>query len=306
MSPTAPVIEPAKRTHLGGMTRRHRSQFVYNGAHADDRPLMLSPLDLDRFRVLAKYPYLPSHWIKALSGGSEQRNYSRLARLAREPHAYLERRQDWYKHAVYTLTGKGYAAINATPDVTRDPFAHQLLQSLVEASFALEVQDAEHLTWNDIITLGKVPFEALKKRAIPLNSDKLLPDGHPNALRRNGKHLFYVKEIDRATEPLVASIKRRSIQEKFRHYAEFINRGLYRTHFGFPNCIVLFITTNETRMHAMMKLAKKEVGDATWLLFAHTKDWANEPSFPAPPLGLYTRGWNRNGHAHFFLDKFDA
>lgn len=267
---------------------------------------MLSPLDLERFRILARYPHLPSHWIQALSGGSEQRNYSRLARLARKPHAYLERRQDWYKHAVYNLTGKGYTAINAAPDVTRDPFAHQLLQSLVEASFELEVRDADHLSWYDIIALGKVPYEALKERTIPLASDKLLPDGRPSALRRGTKHLFYVKEIDRATEPLVASVKRRSIQEKFQHYAEFINRALYRSHFGFPNCIVLFITTNEVRMHSMMKLAKKEIGDASWLLFSHTKDWANEPGYPAPPLGIYTSGWHRNGHPDFFLNRFDA
>ena len=115
---------------------------------------MLSPLDLDRFRILARYPYLPSNWIQALSGGSEQRNYSRLARLAREPHAYLERRQDWYKHAVYNLTRKGYAAINATSDVTRDPFAHQLLQSLVEASFGLEVRGGPGRSDKNFASLG--------------------------------------------------------------------------------------------------------------------------------------------------------
>ena len=306
MPPTATVIEAPSRPHLGGMSRKHRSQFIYDGKHADDQPLMLSLLDLQRFRTLARFPYLPSHWVLALTGGNEQRSYSRLARLAREPHAFLDRRQDWYKHAVYSLTRKGYAAINATPDMTRDPFAHQLLQSLVEASFEIEVTDADHLNWNDIVALGKVPYEALTANAIPLLQDKLLPDGRPNALRRNGKHLFYVKEIDRATEPLSPTTKRRSIQEKFRHYSEFIRRDLYKSHYGFPNCLVLFITTSEARMHGMMKLATKEIGDAKWMLFTHTRDWANEGSYPAPPLGLYTRAWKRNGHPDFYLNQFDA
>ena len=59
-------------------------------------------------------------------------------------------------------------------------------------------------------------------------------------------------------------------------------------------------------MHGMMKLAKKEIGDATWLMFTHTKDWANELRYPAPPLGFYTRGWKRNGHPDFYLNRFDA
>ena len=59
-------------------------------------------------------------------------------------------------------------------------------------------------------------------------------------------------------------------------------------------------------MHGMMKLAKTEIGDAKWLLFAHTRDWVNEVSYPTPPLGLYTRAWKRNGHPDFYLNQFDA
>ena len=98
-------------------------------------------------------------------------------------------------------------------------------------------------------------------------------------------------------------MKRRSIQEKFSHYAEFFDRMLYETHFGFPNCLVLFIATSEPRMLAMMQLAKKQIGDRSWLLFTHTKDWANERRYPAPPLGLYSQAWKRNGHPDYYLNR---
>ena len=55
---------------------------------------------------------------------------------------------------------------------------------------------------------------AIDQRAIPLLTDKLVPDGRPQAFRRNGNVLYFLKEVDRATEPLVTNVKRRSIQEK--------------------------------------------------------------------------------------------
>ena len=58
-------------------------------------------------------------------------------------------------------------------------------------------------------------------------------------------------------------------------------------------------------MQGMMQLAKELIGDASWLLFTHTKDWSTEPNYPTPPLDLMTRRWKRNGHKDFRLDRFE-
>ena len=84
-----------------------------------------------------------------------------------------------------------------------------------------------------------------------------------------------------------------------------MKRNIYTKHFGFPNCMILFITTSEARMQGMMQLVKEIIGDASWLLFSHTKDWSTEPNHPAPPLDLMTRRWKRNGHKDFRLDRFE-
>ena len=243
--------------------RAYKSQFIYDGTHADTTPLRLSPDDIARFNIIARYPYLPTNWIRALAGGHEQRNRTRLARLARAPHAYFERRQEWYKHACYHLTDKGYAAINATPEISRDPFAHHVLQSLIEASFAIESKKIQLLTWDDILASGIVPLAAQTSITIPLARARLKPDGRPIALKGRKRNLYLLKEIDRATEPLTSAAARRTITEKLSHYREFMKRTLYTKHFGFPNCMVLFITTSEARMHGMMQLAKKEIEDAS-------------------------------------------
>ena len=56
--------------------RKHKSQFIYSGTHADDNALRLSPDDITRFKTIARFPYLPSNWIHKLIGGSEQRSYT--------------------------------------------------------------------------------------------------------------------------------------------------------------------------------------------------------------------------------------
>ena len=133
---------------------------------------------------------------------------------------------------------------------------------------------------------------------------KLVPDGKPFAITKNGRWLFVPgKEIDRGTEPLIASTARRSIKEKFEHYRECFEDRRYATHYGFPNSVVLFVTTSPARMASMMKLCEAVVGPCSYLLFAHTKDWANEARFPSPNgdlLGPY----ERVGHPPFHLATF--
>lgn len=293
--------------------RAHKSQFSYVGPNADHEKLFLSGRDIQVFRLLDPehgFHYLPSNWIHAFVGGDELRVAKRLGRLARSPHNYLARRQDWYKHGVYARTQKADLHLGEKRARDRDPFAHRLLEDLSQASIALglkAVPELELVPWLELAATGKVPTATLDSAAphtIPLSAGKLVPDGKPFAIRHRDHWRFILgKEIDRGTEPLSTGHARRSIRQKFEHYAECFSSKRYATHYGFPNSVVLFITTSPARMHGMMKLCESVIGPSSYLLFAHTTDWANAPRFPSPNgdmLGPY----ERVGHPPFHLSTF--
>ena len=291
----------------------HKSQFNYSGEDADERPLILSDRDALIFRLLDPehaYHYLPTNWVHAFVGGDKQRVAKRVGRLAREPHSYLDRRQDWYKHAVYSRTAKADLHLGERPSRDRDPFVHRLLEDLVQASIAIGVNtvpNLELMPWRDLTATGKIPattIESKEPHAIHLRTGKLVPDGKPFAIKRGNQWRFVLgKEIDRGTEPLKANHARRSIKVKFEHYRECFEDRRYATHYGFPNSVVLFVTTAERRMTSMMELCRDVIGPCTYLLFAHTKDWASEPRFP-PPNGDMLGPYQRVGHPPLHLSTF--
>ena len=293
--------------------RAHKSQFNCSGDHADGRSLFLSPRDVQIFRLLDPehgFHYLPSHWIHAVVGGNNLRVAKRLGRLAREPHSYLARRQDWYKHAVYARTAKADKFLDERRVRDRDPYAHRLLEDMVQASIMLGLKRAPHLQlipWLDLAATGKVPVATLEStdpHAIPLRSGKLIPDGKPFAIKHGTQWRFVLgKEIDRGTEPLATGHARRSIKQKFETYAECFSNKLYTSHYGFPNSLVLFVTTSPARVASMMALCESVIGPCSYLLFAHTTDWATSPRFPLPNgdmLGPY----ERVGHPPLHLGDF--
>ena len=257
-----------------------------------DSSLWLTERDQDIFRLLDPahgHHYLPSNWIHAFIGGDQLRLAKRLGRLAREPHGYLARRQDWYKHAVYSRTSKADTYLGEPRTRDRDPFAHRLLEDLVQASIALGANADSRLAlvpWVALAATGKIPrsiIDSTEPHSIALSDGKLVPDGKPFAIRNGDRWRFILgKEIDRATEPLVTAHARRSIRQKFERYAECFERRNYQTHYGFPNALVLFVTISPSRMTAMMEVCREVIGPCSYLLFAYTKDWAREPRFPSP------------------------
>ena len=81
-------------------------------------------------------------------------------------------------------------------------------------------------------------------------SDEIIADARPFGLERtiDGRrsYLFFPGiEADCATEPLDASdADRSSIAKKFAAYAAIGDQGIFRSHFGFPNFFVPFVTTS--------------------------------------------------------------
>lgn len=293
--------------------RSYKSQFGYDGSNADDRPLAISDRDLAIFRLLDPehgFHYLPSNWIHAFVGGDAQRVSKRLGRLAREPHGYLVRRQARYKHAVYARTAKADTYLGEHRQRDRDPFAHRLLQDLVTASIRLSVGRDPRLNfvpWLDLAATGKVPaatLDSAEPHAIPLESGKIVPDGKPFAIRAGNRWRFVLgMEIDRGTEPLASPQARRTIAKKLDNYAGCFSRQLYASHYGFPNSLVLFVTTSAARMHSMMALTERVIGPCSYLAFAHTTDWAITPSFPSPH-GDLLGPLHRVGHPPLVLTNF--
>jgi len=56
-------------------------------------------------------------------------------------------------------------------------------------------------------------------------------------------------------------------------------------------------------MKSMMTLCADTIGPCSYLLFAHTTDWANAPRYP-PPNGDMLGPYERVGHPHFNLATF--
>ena len=275
--------------------------------------LWLSKRDLEIFRLLDpeyRFHYLPSHWIHAFAGGDKLRVAKRLTALAEPPHSYLARRKDWYKHAVYSRTVKADRILGEARERDRAPFAHRLLEDLVQASIELHAVTRPGLDlvrWPALANTGKVPqatIESKQPHKLVLPSGALIPDGKPFAIRRANHWRFILgKEIDRATEPLSSGHDRRSIRQKFENYAICFHERIYATHYGFPNAVVLFVTTSDARMRSMMALCESIIGPCSYLAFAATRDWALEPRFPSP-TGDLVGPFQRVGHPPLNLDNF--
>jgi hypothetical protein len=147
-------------------------------------------------------------------------------------------------------------------------------------------------------------LESSQPHALALPANTLMPDGKPFAIRRFFRWRFVLgMEIDRGTEPLTAGRDRSSIRQKFENYAVCFHERIYAAHYGFPNAVVLFVTTSDTRLRSMMALCKNVIGPCSYLAFAHTKDWALEPRFP-PPNGDLIGPFQRVGHPPLNLSNF--
>jgi hypothetical protein len=109
-------------------------------------------------------------------------------------------------------------------------------------------------------------------------------------------------ETDCGTEPIDAwDFQRSSIYKKFQLYLAIEAQQIYRSHFGFPNLYVPFVTTNAARLGSMMKLLDRLTHGAgsKAILF---KAFLALTSFerPRPSSGhMLTENWQRVGHVPF-------
>lgn len=316
--------------------RRRASRWAnepINDAQGKSKIAALTSRDLAGiFAPLARHRYLPADYLHAFAGGSLDYLVNRLALLSRPPNSYLSRPPQQRANAsancrrmIYELADRGIRAAQEqglTAQRQRAPanFAHELMASLLMASVELGAtsDDIRLIRWSDILDSENMPDSTrrlAKPYAIPVtvthdgkaHAANVVADGEPFGilrLRENKRAYFFCPgiEADCGTEPLDASdFQRSSIYRKFVLYLTIEAEQIYRSHFGFPNLYVPFITTNAVRATSMMKLLQRLTAGAgsRFILF---KTFPAFTSFekPLPPSGhMLTEDWQRVGYPPF-------
>jgi hypothetical protein len=293
--------------------------------------------DIEVFKLLVRFRYLPTDYIHAFVGGSLKALSHRLNLLSRKPNLYLARPHQQrqcadanYRRLIYQLDERGSRALRERglsflPKSYQGNYNHELMVAQITASIELGASQSHNIrliTWPEILASENTP-KATQESATPasirasyslrgetLTSD-IIADARPFGLERviDGKrsYLFFPGiEADCGTEPIDAGDPgRSSIAKKFAAYLAVVEQGVHRSHFGFPNFFVPFITTSNARMHSMMELLDRvTAGRGSKILL-----FKSFPSFtaavrPLAPTGhMLTEPWQRVGFPPLCLDR---
>ena len=333
--PTRSGAAARRLTHPDPSPRRNSrwSEAPVLGKNRKPKAACLTERDIDGiFAPLTRYRYLPADYIHAIAGGSLDYLVNRLNLLSRQPNRYVARPPQQRANAaanhrplVYELADKGWTVMHergVMQERSRAPsnFAHELMTCELMASFELGAREAgaRLVAWSDILQSENLPAEtrrAPQPHAIPvtvslagqITATHALADGEPFGIGRSlGPQTAYFfcpgVEADCGTEPIDTSdFQRSSLFKKFVLYLAIDAQDIYRSHFGFPNLYVPFVTTNAARLASMMKILERITGGAgsRTLLF---KTFPAFTSFrkPPPPSGhMLTEDWQRVGHPPF-------
>lgn len=298
-----------------------KSEFIYNGDHADDQPLFLQDGDYVDFETLHPergFHILPGPWISAFAKRTYKANHdNRQARLARTPKVpdgrpYLIRyKQDRRvsKDSAYTRHSNADALLNEKPHYKTDPFAHRVFEDLVQASIELGIRDAGFsiTKWHEL-PKSKAVSEVLNKGRNPhlietyydRRYDKyhhLCPDGEPHRIDDGNDHLHYTKEIQLLTS-------RAKNKQKFLNYKWFFEHKKWRTYYDFTNFVVVFVAKNEEQKRMLMILCHEVYeGKCTHIGFTSWCDPWTDPQFPKPSGTIFTRDLERVGFSPVSLSR---
>jgi hypothetical protein len=293
--------------------------------------------DIEVFKLLVRFRYLPTDYIHAFVGGSLKALSHRLNLLSRKPNLYLARPYQQrqcadanYRRLIYQLDERGSRALRERglpflPQSLHSNFNHELMVAQITASIelgTLRSPGIRFITWSEILASENTPKATRESataasirasyslRGETLTSD-IIADGRPFGLERtiDGKrsYLFFPGiEADCGTEPIDAGDpERSSIGKKFAAYLAIAEQGVHRSHFGFPNFFVPFITTSGARMRSMMGLLDRvtEGQGSKILLFKTFPTFTAAEKPPAPSGHMLTEPWQRVGFPPLCLDR---
>ena len=267
--------------------RMRKSEFHYDGKHADDQRLILNDGDREIFELLHPvrgYHMLPGPWIGELTGRAYARNLdNRLARLARAPSNYLIRyKQDRRisKDSVYARHQRADTAMGEKPVYKRDPHAHRLLEDMVQASIEIGVKADPRFrfTHPHELALGDTPDR------ITVAADDLCPDGAPARIDDESHHLHFIKEIQRSRNNTKNRIR-------FEHYKALFKSEQYKkkSAWNIDNLVVVFVSKNEADMRELMTLcAEAYDGKCRYIGFTFWHDPWNDSRIEKPTGTMFT------------------
>jgi hypothetical protein len=155
---------------------------------------------------------------------------------------------------------------------------------------------------------------------IQLKDSQLRFDGTPHLLIRKSTETLTIGipgvQIDRGTETV------RQVERHLLHAIEFIETRLFESHWGFDNCVIPFLFTNEARKERAMEFVRQERGQSAFLLFQSIPDIGLVRHFPRPEhyasdytrtsegpvhppiIRIFTNSWQRVGCPDFYLSTF--
>jgi hypothetical protein len=298
------------------------------------RPIVarVSEPDLAILKLLARYRYLPSDYLAALTGRSLPALQARLEILCRKPNAYINRPHQQRANAdantrrlVYELDDKGadelrrHGLTYSRKKYLRN-FAHELMACTIAASFEIgsNTSDAMRLiVWQELINSPQMPGatrESANPQVLTFERDgqlaSLTSDWRPFVIERSfgSKSYAFVFgfEADCGTEPIdTADPERISIRNKFISYLAALDQDVPRRHFGATTFLIPFVTTTRARMFSMMELLERlgpgELGKR--FLFKHIPSFTSFEK-PAPADGHILFGpWQRAGFEPFSFSE---
>lgn len=307
------------------------SRWTREAVTDDGRAVVVYPTDRDIeiFKLLTRYRYLPSDYIHAFIGGGRSALSRRLNYLSRKPNLYLARPHQQreaadanYRHLIYELDERGSRVLKERglsflPKSYHRNFAHELMVAQVMASFELGTRQRTNvrlITWPEILTSSKTP-EATRQSptaaSIPVtfsahgeqHSVHVNADARPFGIERvvdgSRTYLFFPGiEADCGTEPVEASdFERSSIGKKFAAYIAIAEQGVYRSHFGFPNFFVPLIAPTRVRMESMMTLLLRMTcgRGSKMFLFKAFPVLSSVEKTPKADGHMLTEPWSRAG-----------
>jgi Replication-relaxation len=313
-------------------SRWSRDPIVDGGAPVVAR---LTDRDVEIFKLLSRYRYLPSDDIHAFVGGDLVHLTRRLDLLQRKPnfclnrpHQQRENAEANYRRLIYELDEPGFRVLRdrglpVRPKTYHRNFAHELMVCRIVASIELGGRADPLLrliSWQEILASDRTPQAtrtAPRPERIPVAYEirheqcrtEICADAFPFGIERSDSgtrsFLFFPGiEADCATEPLDANdAERSSIYKKFAAYRAIVSQDIYRTHFGFPNFFVPFIATSEARMQSMMKLLNRitDGKGSKIFLFKTFPAFTSYEKPPAPTGHMLTEPWHRVGYSPLLL-----
>jgi Replication-relaxation len=127
---------------------------------------------------------------------------------------------------------------------------------------------------------------------IPVNGKLLIPDQF-FALDYGGSYRAFLLEVDRGTEPVSSTAARKSYASSVAQYAEVLQRGLHRDHYGLKaNLLVLWVFTSQLRARRFLELIQALPDDIAARILVSTVEGFGSTARPPQLLTkLFVEAW---------------